>query len=108
MRGQLLCLIEASRLPNVAIQILPFDGPLPFGTPFTLLDPAVPELGTVVVPHIEKSLRLGDSDSLFRYHTWFDSLSELALAPVDAEVQPEAHAMKDSLGLIQRILYPLL
>ncbi|ARF57226.1 helix-turn-helix domain-containing protein [Streptomyces gilvosporeus] len=108
MRSQLLRLIEASRMPNVTIQVLPFDGPSPFGTPFTLLEPAVPELGTVVVPRIEKSLNLGDEESLARYNDWFASLSETALLPVDAAVQPEAHLTKDSLGLIQRLLYPLL
>ncbi|WKX72394.1 helix-turn-helix transcriptional regulator [Streptomyces sp. XD-27] len=108
MRDQLLRLIEASRLPNVTIQILPFDGPLPFGTPFTLVEPTVPELGTVSVPHIEQSLNLGDEDSLARYNEWFASLSETALPPVDAAVQPEAHLTKDSLGLLQRLLYPLL
>ncbi|MFF4601692.1 Scr1 family TA system antitoxin-like transcriptional regulator [Streptomyces sp. NPDC001339] len=108
MRDQLLRLIEASRLPHVTIQVLPFDGAVPFGTPFNLIEPKVAELGTVVVPHIEKSLYLGDVDSLDRYNRWFANLSEMALPPVDAEVRPEAHSAKDSLGLIQRLLYPLL
>ncbi|WP_051573097.1 Scr1 family TA system antitoxin-like transcriptional regulator [Streptomyces sp. PRh5] len=37
MRAQLLRLIELSRLRNVTVQILPFDGPVPFGTSFTLI-----------------------------------------------------------------------
>ncbi|MGO4428724.1 DUF5753 domain-containing protein, partial [Streptomyces sp. MCAF7] len=60
MRGQLLRLIALSRLPNVTVQVLPFDGPVPFGTSFTLIQPAMAELSTVIVPHIEKSLYLGD------------------------------------------------
>ncbi|MBT2398123.1 helix-turn-helix transcriptional regulator [Streptomyces sp. ISL-100] len=108
MRGQLLRLIEASRLPNVTIQVLPFDGPVPFGTSFTLLEPTVPELSTVVVAHIERSLYLGDDDALARYNDWFARLRDVALPPVDAAAQPEARAVKDSLGLVQRLLYPLL
>lgn len=108
MRGQLLRLIEASRLPNVTIQVLPFDGPVPFGTSFTLVEPSVPELSTVIVAHIERSLYLGDDDALARYNDWFARLRNVALPPVDAGVQPEAHAAKDSLGLMQRLLYPLL
>lgn len=108
MRDQLLRLVEASRCPNVTIQILPFDGPVAFGTSFTLAEHQVPKLSTVVVAHIEKSLYLGDADSLTRYRQWFASLSEAALPPVDASVQPEAHLAKNSLGLIQRLLYPLL
>ncbi|WEV25599.1 helix-turn-helix transcriptional regulator [Streptomyces sp. 71268] len=108
MREQLAFLIEGSRRPNVTIQILPFDGPVAFGTGFTLAVPAEAELSTVVVGHVEKSLYLGDSDSLSRYNQWFASLSDRALPPVDASVQPEAHRVKDSLGLIQRILYSLL
>ncbi|GAU65259.1 putative transcriptional regulator [Streptomyces sp. NBRC 110611] len=108
MREQLIRLIGASRLPNVTIQVVPFDGPVPFGTSFTLVEPKVAELGTVVVPHIERSLYLGDADSLDRYNDWFANLCEVALPPADAAVRPEAHTVKDSLGLIQRLLYPLL
>ncbi|MER8160148.1 hypothetical protein [Streptomyces sp. NPDC094472] len=32
----------------------------------------------------------------------------MALAPIDAPAAPETRIAKDSLGLIQRILYPLL
>lgn len=108
MRGQLLRLIEDSRLPNVTIQILPFDGPVAFGTPFVLTRPAVPELSTVVVAHIERSLYLGDTDSVTKYNTWFAGLAAVALPPLDATVPSDAHLAKDSLGLIQRLLYPLL
>ncbi|UNO40102.1 helix-turn-helix transcriptional regulator [Streptomyces sp. MST-110588] len=108
MREQLLRLIEASKLPNVTIQIVPFDGPVPFGTSFVVIEPEVAELGTVVVPHLEKSLYLGDCGSLARYNGWFAGLSEVALAPVDVGQRPEGRPAKDSLGLVQRILYPML
>jgi hypothetical protein len=105
---QLQRLIEASRLPHVAVQILPFDGPVPFGSSVTLVEPAVRPLSTVIVAHIEKSLYLGDAEANARYTDLFAKLRKAALPPVDAGVPPEAHAAKDSLGLIQRLLYPLL
>ncbi|MEV0266641.1 helix-turn-helix transcriptional regulator [Streptomyces sp. NPDC050617] len=108
MRGQLLRLVEASRLPNVTIQVLPFDGPVAFGTSFTTVEPMVPELSTVIVAHVEKSLYLGDSEAIARYTDWFATLRQVALPSLDAAVLPEAHVAKDSLGLIQRLLYPLL
>lgn len=108
MRDQLIRLIEVSRLPHVTVQVLPFAGPVPFGTSFTVVEPEVEELGTVVVSHVENSLYLGDSDALARYHATFARLSEVALPPVDAAALPEAHAVKDSLGIIRRLLYPLL
>ncbi|MER8154138.1 helix-turn-helix transcriptional regulator [Streptomyces sp. NPDC094472] len=108
MRGQLLRLIELSRLPNVILQVMPFDGPVAFGTSFTLIQPEVWELSTVVVGQVEKSLYLGDRSDLGRYGDAFAKVCEVALPPVDATVSPEAHDAKDSLGLIQRLLYPLL
>ncbi|MBL1117376.1 helix-turn-helix domain-containing protein [Streptomyces sp. 110] len=108
MRTQLLRLIELSRLPNVTVQVLPFDGPVPFGTSFTLIRPSVAELSTVIVPHIEQSLYLGENAAIARYNEVFATMCEVALPPVDATVSPEAHGVKDSLGLIQRLLYPLL
>ncbi len=108
MREQFQRLIEASRLPHVTIQILPFDGPVPFGSSVTLVEPAVRSLSTVIVAHIEKSLYLGDDEAIVRYTDLFARLHEAALPSVDAGVPPEAHAGKDSLGLIQRLLYPLL
>ncbi|MFE7120263.1 helix-turn-helix domain-containing protein [Streptomyces sp. NPDC057654] len=108
MRGQLLRLVEASRLPNVTIQVLPFDGPVAFGTSFTTIEPVVPELSTVIVAHIEKSLYLSEPEAIARYTDWFATLRQAALPSRDATVPPEAHIAKDSLGLIQRLLYPLL
>lgn len=108
MRDQLLRLIEASRMPGVVIQILPFDGPVPFGSSFRLFVPPVTELTTVHGEHVETFLYLADDDAIGRYQGLFARLQEVALPSVDAAVQPEAHLAKDSLGLIQRLLYPLL
>ncbi|MEV6593352.1 helix-turn-helix domain-containing protein [Streptomyces acidicola] len=108
MRDQLLRLIEVGRLPNVTLQVLPFDGRVGFGTSFTLLEPAVPQLSTVVVEHVEKPLYLGDPEALARYRNWFARLCEAALPPLAPEGNTEAYLVKNSLGLIQRLLYPLL
>ncbi|MEU7040308.1 helix-turn-helix transcriptional regulator [Streptomyces varsoviensis] len=108
MRDQLLKLIEVSRCPNVTVQVLPFDGPVPYGTAFTLAEPSLPDLGTVIVPQVDGSLYLGDADSLAQYNETFARLKRLALPAVDAAMAPEAQVRKDSLGLIQRLLYPLL
>ncbi|PAZ11619.1 hypothetical protein CLM62_33940 [Streptomyces sp. SA15] len=73
-----------------------------------LIEPQVRELGTVVVSHIEKSLYLDDAEALAKYEDWFTRLNEAALPAVDPAASPEAQAARDSLGLLQRILYPLL
>lgn len=108
MRGQLLHLIEMARLPHVTIQILPFHGTIAFGTGFVMIEPEAPELSTVIVSHIEQSLYLDGADTVAKYAEWFARLTEVALPPVDPSASPEAHTVKDSLGLIQRLLYPLL
>ncbi|OPF78694.1 hypothetical protein VT50_0218200 [Streptomyces antioxidans] len=87
---------------------MPFDGPVPFGTSFTRAEPEVCQLSTVVVGHVERSPYLGDPSGLVRHGDAFAKVCEVALPPVDATVSPEAHDAKDSLGLIQRLLYPLL
>ncbi|MEV0635212.1 helix-turn-helix transcriptional regulator [Streptomyces sp. NPDC050619] len=107
-RGQLVRLLEVAELPNVTLQILPFDGAVAFGTSFTVLRPPVRKLSTVIVAHIERSLYLGDADSLARYDDWFARLCEVALPPVSGDSRHSSHTIKDSRGLIQRLLYPLL
>jgi transcriptional regulator with XRE-family HTH domain len=107
MRGQLLRLIEVSRFPNVTVQILPFDGRIGIGAGFVVLKPKTAELATVVVDHVESSLYLDEDSQIAKYSGWFAKLGEAALPPIDALIPPERHAAKDSLGLIQRLLYPL-
>ncbi|MFD8382808.1 helix-turn-helix domain-containing protein [Streptomyces sp. NPDC059679] len=108
MRAQLLRLVEASRLPNVTVQILPFDGPIAFGTGFLMIEPLVAGLSMTLVSHVEQMLYLEDAASIARYDEHFARLEAMALAPIDATAAPENRIAKDSLGLIQRILYPLL
>ncbi len=108
MRDQLLHLLELSRLPHVTIQILPFDGPIAFGTGFVLIEPEERELSTVLVSHIEKTLYLDDQETLAKYRNRFATLTGEALPAVDPEASPEAQAARNSLSLLRRILYPLL
>ncbi|MBD3007827.1 MULTISPECIES: helix-turn-helix transcriptional regulator [unclassified Streptomyces] len=110
MRDQLLRLIQASRLPNVTIQIVPIDneGSAAFSHPFMVIEPSVVELSTVLVDQFGGSEFLDDLDAVTDYRQSFQRLSELALPSIDAEAAPEARTGKDSLGLLQHILYPLL
>ncbi|MES4906792.1 MULTISPECIES: hypothetical protein [unclassified Streptomyces] len=66
------------------------------------------DLGVTLVSHIEQTLYLENAASIARYDEHFARLEAMALAPVDAAAAPETRIAKDSLGLIQRILYPLL
>jgi hypothetical protein len=97
-----------ARLPHVTIQVLPFHGTIAFGTGFVMIEPAVAELSTVIVSHIEQSLYLDGADAVAKYADWFARLTEVALPPIDPSAVSEVHTVKDSLGLIQRLLYPLL
>jgi transcriptional regulator with XRE-family HTH domain len=110
MRDQLLRLIEVSRLPNVTIQVISLEdeGRGAFSHPFMLIEPDVVELGTVLVDQVGKAQYLDDRQSVAEYGQSFTRLSELALPPLDADAMPETRTAKDSLGLIQHILYPLL
>ncbi|GAA2316275.1 helix-turn-helix domain-containing protein [Streptomyces violaceusniger] len=110
MRDQLLRLIQLSRLPNVTIQIVPIDneGSAAFSHPFMVIEPSAVELSTVLVDQFGGSEFLDDLDVVTDYRQSFQRLSELALSPIDAEAAPEARTRKDSLGLLQHILYPLL
>lgn len=109
LRGQLLRLIELARLPNVTIQIYSFTSRAHAALTgnFVHVIPSVPELGTVVLEQPSGFQYLGDRDSLSQYGALFESLAEYALAPVDVSLAPEAHSVKDSLALIQHVLYTL-
>jgi hypothetical protein len=50
---------------------------------------------------------LGDRPSLDQYTRLFQHLCENALAPIDVSLAPETHSVKDSLALIQHVLYTL-
>ncbi|MEU3460939.1 helix-turn-helix transcriptional regulator [Streptomyces sp. NPDC006733] len=108
MRRQIEHLVELSRLPHIVIQILPFTAqtfPAGFGTPFALFDSSAPELGTVHVEHPVNPLFLGEPSHLTRFTEAFEQLSTVALPPLDPEPESQFHARKDSLGLVQHLLY---
>ncbi|MGY0058740.1 helix-turn-helix domain-containing protein [Streptomyces sp. LZ34] len=110
MRDQLLHLIEMSRLPNVTIQVFPLDieRGVAFNHAFMVIEPNVTELSTVSVDQLGMSEYVGDQEVVGGYRETFGKLAELALPHVDAASAPEARRAKDSLGLIQYVLYPLL
>lgn len=109
MRRQLLRLIEISRLPNVTVQVYPFEaGNYAAHTQsFVIYGAAAPELDTVYLEHPTQSLFLRDGEQLTEYAKMFERLSEMALAPVDPEAAPESHEARDSLSLIQHVMYTL-
>ncbi|MFC4500527.1 MULTISPECIES: helix-turn-helix domain-containing protein [Streptomyces] len=109
MRRQLLRLIEASRLPNVTVQVFPFEaGNYAAHTQsFVIYGTASPDLDTVYLEHPMQPVFLRNGDQLDEYAKMFDRLSELALAPIDPESAPESHESRDSLSLVQHVMYTL-
>jgi transcriptional regulator with XRE-family HTH domain len=109
MRRQLLRLIEICRLPNVTVQVYPFEAGIysAHTQSFVIYGGAVPELDTVYLEHPTKSIFLHDGAQLDEYAKMFERLSELALAPVDPESAPESHESRDSLSLVQHVMYAL-
>ena len=83
MRIQLEHLLDMARLPNVAIQVIPFCGGAhpAMGRPFVILvfteriDPDV-----VYLEDLTRAMYLEDGDEVDRYHTFFDHLRATALS----------------------------
>jgi hypothetical protein len=109
MRRQLLRLIEVSRLPHVIVQVFPFEAGIysAYSQSFAIFGGVTPELDTVYLEHPANSLFLRDGVQLDEYAKMFERLCELALAPVDPESAPETHESRDSLSLIQHVMYTL-
>lgn len=109
MRRQLLRLIELARLPNVTLQIFPFErgAYAAFSRPFILFAGPTRELDTVYIQHPLDAAFLGDGAQSTQYDKMFERLSELALDPVDPDAAPESHDSRDSISLIQHIMYTL-
>ncbi|MGW7755953.1 helix-turn-helix domain-containing protein [Streptomyces violaceusniger] len=109
MRKQLLRIIEVAALPHVRIQILPFaaEGVSTLSTPFFMLTSHGRALETVLLESPGQSSFLHDEPSITKYRRQFHRLSTAALPPVDVTVAPFAHDARDSLGLIQHVLYTL-
>ncbi|MEV0324261.1 helix-turn-helix domain-containing protein [Streptomyces sp. NPDC050658] len=104
MREQLTHLLRTSALPNVTLQVLPFEaGPGTWlSAPFLEVEPAVARLGTVLLEHPAARVVLDDEESLARYRATFTDLCHNALPPV---MPNEAREHRDSSGLIQHLLY---
>jgi len=109
MRRQLLRLLEVARLPNVTLQIFPFEmGPYSgFSRPFTLFGGPTAELDTLYLSHPQDSMFTGDGDRISKYARMFGRLETLAFDPADPAVAPESQENRDSLSLIQHILHDL-
>jgi transcriptional regulator with XRE-family HTH domain len=109
VREQLVHLIELARLPNVTIQVYPFSAQAyaALSGNFVHVTPKAPRLGTVILDHATGTDYLREPAQLRQYDSLFERLSENALNPVDVSLAPEAHSVKDSLALIQHLLYTL-
>ncbi|MDV9169691.1 helix-turn-helix transcriptional regulator [Streptomyces sp. W16] len=109
MRRQLLRLMEVSRLPNVTVQVYPFEAGIysAHTQSFVIYGGATPELDTVYLEQPTESLFLRDGEHLDKYVKMFERLTKLALAPVDPVAAPESHESRDSLSLIQHVMYAL-
>jgi transcriptional regulator with XRE-family HTH domain len=109
VREQLLRLIELGRLPNVTIQVYPFSAQAYAALigNFTHIIPSTRKLSTVILEQPLGFHYLTEEDQLQKYTSLFGHLAGNALAPVDVSLAPEAHSVKDSLALIQHLLYEL-
>jgi hypothetical protein len=109
MREQLLRLIEAARLPHVTIQVFPYEAGAysAYSSAFAIFGGRAPALDTVYLEHPGSSLFLRDGEQLDGYGKMFERLSHLALDPIDPETPPESHRKRDSLSLVQHVMYGL-
>ncbi|MDX3225563.1 Scr1 family TA system antitoxin-like transcriptional regulator [Streptomyces sp. ME19-01-6] len=90
-------------------QVFPFEaGPYSaFSSSFGLFGRGVRGLETVILENPLNSTFLRDGGHIDEYAKMFGRLSESALAPVDPKATPESHESRDSLGLIQHLMYRL-
>ncbi|MEC4015709.1 helix-turn-helix domain-containing protein [Streptomyces sp. H27-D2] len=109
MRKQLLRLIEVARAPHITVQVFPFEAGAfsAFSRTFAIFGGPTPELDTVRLEQPVTSAVLHDPVHLDRYARLFARLSELALPPIDPDSSPESHEDRDSLSLIQHLMYAL-
>ena len=87
MRDQLMRLVEAQRLPNVTLQVLPFAAGAHAGMDgtFAILD--FPDAGDPDVVYAENAtggLFLEKSDELQKYRSIFDTIQATALTPEES------------------------
>ncbi|MDQ0989573.1 helix-turn-helix transcriptional regulator [Streptomyces sp. V3I7] len=80
-------LVEAARLPQVTLQVLPFAAGAHIGItgPFVIFSfPSTSDLDVVVLDHLTSSLHLERKEDLQAYSEAFDSLRIHALSPEDS------------------------
>ncbi|MFI1963853.1 helix-turn-helix domain-containing protein [Streptomyces pathocidini] len=109
MRKQLLRLIEVTRLPNVTVQIFPFEmgAYSVFSRPFMLFGGSTRELDTLYQEQPRSASFSGEVERIAEYDRMFDRLAALAFDPIDPHAAPEAQETRDSLSLIQHVLHEL-
>jgi hypothetical protein len=109
MRRQLLHLIRMAELPRVTIQVLPFtaEGLSAFSTPFLLADSHGSALQTVLVENPAATVYIHEGSAVLKYRQRFDRLRAAALPPLDPAVSASTHESRDSLALLQHLLYSL-
>ncbi|MDQ1028149.1 hypothetical protein QF035_005731 [Streptomyces umbrinus] len=109
MRRQLLHLIRMAELPHVTIQVLPFtaEGLSACSTPLLLIESHGSALDTVLVDNPAAALFIHEEDAILKYRTRFDRLRTASLPPLDPGVSASTHESRDSLGLLQHVLYSL-
>ncbi|MFI6156029.1 helix-turn-helix domain-containing protein [Kitasatospora sp. NPDC051170] len=108
MREQLLHLIDMAELPNVTIQILPFDTEeAHYPGSFMICDPGCAALSTIILDGPHRAIHLGEPADVTAYHLMFQEAAGFALPAVDS-IKPrhDAHS-RDSWGLLQHLLYKL-
>ncbi|WP_447042049.1 DUF5753 domain-containing protein [Streptomyces sp. DSM 118878] len=110
MHKQLLRLVELARLPHVTIQIMPFTAVAisALTTPFCHITSHGGALETVLMEHPAQSMFLHGEDTVAKYRRQFERLGAAALPPIAAPALSVEHGTRDSLGLVQHILYTLL
>ncbi|MFJ5773809.1 helix-turn-helix domain-containing protein [Streptomyces sp. NPDC093094] len=87
MERQVVRLLEAARLPQVRIQVLPFSAGAHVGItgPFVIFSfPRTSDLDVVVLDHMTSSLYLERKEDLEAYSHAFSTLQEHALSPEDS------------------------
>jgi hypothetical protein len=87
MRDQLLHLLEATQLPNVTLQILPFAAGAHAGMDgtFAILDfPDAEDPNVVFAENATGGLFLEKSDELRKYDSIFDTIRSSALSPEES------------------------
>jgi transcriptional regulator with XRE-family HTH domain len=87
MTRQLNRLVEAARLPQVRLQVLPFTAGAHIGVtgPFVIFSfSRTSDLDVVVLDHLTSSLHLERKEDLRAYSEAFDALSIHALSPEDS------------------------